>query len=200
MLRPLRDGMRYYERRLPHFDVVGQPLFVTFRLFDSLPANRVFLPEALTSGRAFVEMDRMLDQAQSGPRHLSIPEIAAMVVEAIRDGERRFGRYQLHSFVVMPNHVHLLVTPSVPSAKWLRTLKGFTAHEANLILGRTGNPFWQSESYDHLVRSDEFDRIRRYIENNPVKAGLVAASADFLCQAREPAGSRLPAKYTGAPK
>jgi putative transposase len=172
--------MRYYKRRLPHFDVVGEPLFVTFRLHDSLPNNRVFPTEALTSGKAFLEMDRMLDRAESGPKHLSIPEIAALVVEAIRDGERRFSRYQLDSFVVMANHVHLLVTPSVPSAKWLRTLKGFTAHEANLILGRTGNPFWQSESYDHLVRPDEHDRIRRYIENNPVKAGLVASPEDFL--------------------
>jgi REP element-mobilizing transposase RayT len=172
--------MRYYERRLPHFDVVGQPLFVTFRLFDSLPRYRMFPPEALTSGKAFVEMDRMLDQAQTGPKHLSISEIAVIVVEAIHDGERRFGRYQLHSFVVMPNHVHLLVTPSVPSAKWLRTLKGFTAHEANLILGRTGNPFWQSESYDHLMRPGEFDRIQRYIEHNPVKAGLVSVPEDFL--------------------
>jgi REP element-mobilizing transposase RayT len=102
------------------------------------------------------------------------------VAKAIRDGDQRFGRYQLHSFVVMPNHVHMLVTPSVPSAKWLRTLKGFTAHEANLILGRTGKPFWQSESYDHLVRSGEFDRIQKYIENNPVKVGLVATPEDFL--------------------
>src|SRR5271165_6246118 len=91
-LRPLRDGMRYYERRLPHFEVVGQPLFVTFRLYDSLPANRIFIPEALTSGKAFVQMDRLLDQAQAGPRHLSIPEIAAIVVKAIRDGDQRFGR------------------------------------------------------------------------------------------------------------
>jgi REP element-mobilizing transposase RayT len=172
--------MRYYQRRLPHFDVVGEPLFVTFRLYDSLPNNRVFLPESLTTGKAFVEMDRLLDRADSGPKYLAIPEIAALVVEAIRDGERRFGRYQLDSFVVMPNHVHLLLTPSVPSAKWLPTLKGFTAHEANLILSRTGNPFWQSESYDHLVRPDEYDRIRRYIENNPVKAGLVASPEDFL--------------------
>ncbi len=172
--------MRYYERRLPHFDVVDTPLFVTFRLFDCLPANRVFPPAALTTGKAFVEMDQMLDRAETGPRYLAIPEIATLFVKALRDGESRFNRYELHSFVVMPNHVHLLVTPKVPSAKWLRTLKGFTAHEANLILGRTGNPFWQSESYDHLVRSDdEFGRIRRYIENNPVKAGLVSAPEEF---------------------
>ena len=126
-----------------------------FRLHDSLPAHRVFPASSLTGGKAFVAMDRILDQAATGPKHLSIPEIAALVVKALRDGEGRFGRYQLHSFVVMPNHVHILVTPLVEATKWLRTLKGFTAPEANAILGRTGNPFWQGESYDHLVRSDE---------------------------------------------
>jgi REP element-mobilizing transposase RayT len=171
--------MRFYERRLPHFDVVGRPLFVTFRLHDSLPASRVFPPSSLTTGKAFVEMDRILDGAIYGPKHLAIPEIAALVVEALRDGEREFHRYQLHSFVVMPNHVHMLVTPSVVSGKWLGPLKGFTAHEANVILGRTGS-FWQSESYDHLARSDdEFGRIRKYIENNPVKAGLVQRAEDY---------------------
>jgi REP element-mobilizing transposase RayT len=92
-----------------------------------------------------------------------------------------FERYQLRSFVVMPNHVHLLVTPQVPATKWLGPLKGFTAHEANVLLASTGKPFWQNESHDHLVRSpEEFDRIRRYIENNPVKAGLAAEPPDFL--------------------
>lgn len=172
--------MRYYERRLPHWDVVGQPLLVTFRLHDSLPAGRVFLPLQLTSGIAFVAMDRLLDQAATGAKHLCMPEIASLVVKALRDGEQRFGRYQLHSFVVMPNHVHILVTPRVTATKWLGPLKGFTAHESNAILGRTGKPFWQGESYDHLVRSgEEFDRIRRYIENNPVKAGLVERPEDF---------------------
>ena len=167
--------MRFYERRLPHWDVVGAPLFVTFRLHDSLPPGRIFPPASLTSGKAFVEMDRLLDAACSGPKYLAVPEIANLVVGAIQGNER----YRLHSFVVMPNHVHMLVTPLVPSAEWLRHLKGSTAREANLILGRRG-PFWQGESYDHLVRSDEeFGRIRMYIENNPVKAGLVKAPEDF---------------------
>jgi putative transposase len=172
--------MRHYDRRLPHWDVVGQPLFVTFRLHNTLPAGRNFPPSHVTSGMAFVAMDQILDQAVTGPKHLRIPEIAALVANALRDGEYRFGRYRMHSFVVMPNHVHLLVTPLVTASKWLGPLKGFTAHQANLILGLTGNPFWQGESYDHLIRSDEeFARIRRYIENNPVRAGLVAAPEDF---------------------
>jgi len=75
----------------------------------------------------------------------------------------------------MANHVHLLVLPRVSPSRFLQTLKGYTAREANRLLGRTGQPFWQAESYDHVVRDDrESDRIKGYIENNPAKAGLVA--------------------------
>jgi hypothetical protein len=60
--------MRHYERRLPHWDVVDQPLFVTFRLHGSLPRQRVFPPEVLAdSGQAFVAMDRLLDRGTTGP-------------------------------------------------------------------------------------------------------------------------------------
>jgi putative transposase len=174
------DRMQHYERRLPHWDVVGRPLFVTFRLHGGLPASRVFPPERMCSGKAFVAMDRILDRARNGPLFLRQPEIADMVVVALRDGEERFRRYQLHSFVVMPNHVHLLVTPQVVATRWLGPLKGFTSFRANQILGRSGGHFWQDESYDHLVKSgEEFDRIRKYIELNPVTAGLVATAEDF---------------------
>lgn len=98
---------------------------------------------------------------------------------ALLDGDRKFDRYKLHSFVVMPNHVHLLATTQWPTSRWLGPLKGFTAHAANQLIGLTG-PFWQDESYDHMVRSqDEFTRIRNYIENNPVKAGLAGAPEKF---------------------
>jgi REP element-mobilizing transposase RayT len=172
-------AMNRYERRLPHFDIVGQPLFVTFRLHGSLPANRIFPPAKLTQGRAFVAMDRLLDSARSGPLSLRQPEIADMVMQAVRDGETRFSRYDLHAFVVMANHVHLLVTPHVPARDWLGPLKGFTAHDAIRMLGLYSTPFWQDESYDHLVRDGEFDRIRRYIENNPMRAGIVMTPREF---------------------
>jgi putative transposase len=171
--------MRHYERRLPHWDVVGRPLFVTFRLHDSLPASRVFPPERLQGGKAFVAMDRILDRSRNGPLFLRQPEIAEMVVGALQDGEHRFKRYELHSYVVMPNHVHLLVTPQVLATRWLGPLKGFTSYRANQILGRQGH-FWQDESYDHVVKSgEEFERIRKYIECNPVTAGLVGAVEEF---------------------
>ena len=172
--------MGHYERRLPHWEVIGQPLFVTFRLHGSLPAHRIFPPARLTSGRAFVAMDRILDQARNGPVFLSRPEIAQLVIQALADGASRFRRYRLHSYVVMPNHVHLLVTPLVTTRRWLGPLKGFTGYRANQLLGRRGVPFWQDESYDHLVRDEEgFRRVQRYIECNPVTAGLVTLPQEF---------------------
>ena len=171
--------MPHYQRRLPHWDIVGTRLFVTFRLHGSLPPNRVFPPE-LTAGRVFVAMDKLLDHPASGPTFLNIPKIAAMVVAAIRDGDQRFHRYELHAFVVMPNHVHLLVTSKTPAAHWLRSLKGFTGHEASGTLTLNGTPFWQDESYDHLIRNDrELASVHRYIETNPVKAGLANKPEEF---------------------
>src|SRR5579863_7025375 len=131
--------MRCYERRLPHWDVTGRPNFVTFRLHGSLPASRIFPPDQLaTSGKAFVAMDKILDAATSGPLFLKPVEIAKIVVAAICDGDRNFHRYELHAFVVMANHVHMLVTPRVVSTRWLGPLKGFTSHQANDVLNSHG--------------------------------------------------------------
>lgn len=80
----------------------------------------------------------------------------------------------------MPNHVHLLVTPRVSLPKLTQRLKGFTARQANRILNRTGEAFWQGESYDHWVRDrEEGGRIAAYIEGNPVRAGLAARPEDY---------------------
>jgi REP element-mobilizing transposase RayT len=125
-------------------------------------------------------MDRLLDCATAGPLYLRLPPVADMVVTAIRDGDARFNRYQLHAFAVMPNHVHLLITPAVPLGKWLAPLKGFTGNQANRMLGRSGMRFWQEESFDRLVRnSKEFERIRAYIEGNPVHAALASRPEDW---------------------
>jgi type I restriction enzyme R subunit/putative DNA methylase len=80
----------------------------------------------------------------------------------------------------MANHVHVLLLPKVPPSRLLQSLKGVTARQANLLLGRTGETFWQAESYDHWVRDEtEWDRIAAYIEDNPVKAGLVHCAEDY---------------------
>jgi REP element-mobilizing transposase RayT len=78
------------------------------------------------------------------------------------------------------NHVHLLATPNAVLPQLTKSLKDITAKPANAMLGLTGNPFWQEESYDHLVRHDEeFEKIRNYIEVNPVRAGLVSKASEY---------------------
>jgi putative transposase len=125
-------------------------------------------------------MDAELDKAEHGPRWLKEAAVAACVVDAIRRGERTLGQYVVHAFVVMPNHVHLLMEPRVSLARITNGLKGVSARDANRVLGRTGEPFWQDESFDHWVRdAGEFERIRNYIIQNPVRAGLVGRPEEW---------------------
>jgi REP element-mobilizing transposase RayT len=148
--------MPEYQRRLPHFQPDGACLFLTWRLWVSLPrqANSVTYS---TPGQAFVAQDRALHQQQE---------------------ERQF--YHLCAWAVMPNHVHLLILPKGKGAVLMRWLKGSTARHANQILGRTGQPFWQDESYDHSLRHPrQIGRTTAYIEQNPVCAGLVRSAEDW---------------------
>jgi putative transposase len=179
LLRELLS-MAFYRRRLPHLYQADHPVFITWRLHDSLPSHRAFPADALTSGQAFAAMDRLLDEARTGAFYLRQSAIAEMIVEAIEYNASVLGHYVVHSFVVMPNHVHLLATPAVALPKLTKSLKGITAKRANAMLGLTGKAFWQDESYDHLVRHEpEFQRIRNYIEGNPVRAGLVREASDY---------------------
>jgi REP element-mobilizing transposase RayT len=167
-------------------DSVGHPVFVTLWLSGSLPRERVFPPASPVLEEAFRAVDKLLNQCRAGLHFLKQPEIAQIIVTAIREGDTKFRRYQLHSYVVMPNHVHLLVTPNVPNAIWLGPLKAFTEFTANRILSRTGG-FWQEASYDYLVGDgEEFRSVRRYIEDNPVAAGLCARPVDFLWSSAAP--------------
>ena len=180
----------FHRRRLPHYQGVGQPIFLTWRLYGSLPANRSF-PSVTTAGEAFLAMDRLLDNARTGPLFLRRPEIAKAVVDALQYQDQSLRHYQLHSYVVMPNHVHLLITPLIDVSKVTQSLKRFTAREGNRILGRTGEPFWQDESYDRLVRDQtELRRITNYIEMNPVKAGLATTPEEFPWSSGSPINNR----------
>jgi REP element-mobilizing transposase RayT len=125
-------------------------------------------------------MDRLLDEARTGALYLRQPAIADVIVDAVHYNSDILCHYALHAFVVMPNHVHMLATPTVELPKLTRSLKGITAKRANAMLSLTGQPFWQAESYDHLVRNEqEFQRIRGYIEENPVRAGLVTDATEY---------------------
>ena len=99
-----------------------------------------------------------MDEARTGPFYLRQPAIAEMIVESIHHHANQLRRYTLRAFVVMPNHVHMLVNPQVPLPVLTKTLKGYTEKQANQMLGLTGNAFWQEESYDRLVRdNNEFE-------------------------------------------
>ena len=134
--------------------------------------------QSITSGQAFLAMDRLLDTRRFGPIHLQRPEIAGVVRDAILHCAG--VDYHLHAWVIMPNHVHLLLTPHTDVSSFLRRLKAYSARQANQLLRQTGQAFWQDESYDHLVRSaQEFCKIETYIVNNPVTAGRAHAIEAF---------------------
>jgi putative transposase len=166
------------QRRLPHIYPDNAWLFLTWHLYGSLPASHFPPARKVSAGEAFVWVDRFLDRADAGPLHLRNEVIAMLVIEALFRGEH-LGQYRLGPFVIMANHVHVLLLPQIAPSLLLKALKGVTAREANRLLNRTGEQFWQRESYDHWVRNDlEWSRIAAYIEGNPVKAGLVARAED----------------------
>jgi REP element-mobilizing transposase RayT len=105
------------------------------------------------------------------------------------------SQYWLHCAVVMPDHVHLLLTP-FPEAMLgtiLNGIKGTSSHRINVLLNRRGK-LWQRESFDHILRSSEkLEEKAAYICNNPVRSGLVASADDWpwLFRAwRAPEGGR----------
>ena len=124
-------------------------------------------------GARFVRTDYDLDRAKSGPVWLQNKRVAQMLVEVLRYGASVKQWYSLHAYVIMPNHVHVVWTPHISMSAILRWLKRTTAYRGKKLLGLISDAFWQDESYDHWIRSDrELQKIIRYVEWNPVKAGL----------------------------
>jgi len=173
--------MTFYRRNLPHWVPDGKAIFLTWRLYGSLPRSvlRKIDSSASDAQEKFLALDRYLDTSPSGPLWLSDREIADYAQYPIERGAE-LGRYMLHAYVIMPNHVHVLFEPHMPLAKITGVMKGVAARDANAALGRIGRPFWQDESFDHWIRTpEELERIRQYIEWNPVTAGLVARPEDW---------------------
>ncbi len=171
---------------LPHFDGQAIPQFITFHLADSVPKKvlqrwREELQLLKSEQEKIIfqrRIERYLDQGY-GDGLLKIPRVAKM----IEDSLLRFDgtRYHLFSWVVMPNHVHALLTrlEKYKLKGILHSLKSFTAHEANKILNRTGQ-FWMEDYFDRYIRNQEhFAKTFRYIESNPVKAGLCSEAGDW---------------------
>jgi hypothetical protein len=114
-------------RHLPHLHAIERAVFITWRLHGSLPAGRFFPPaKTVNAGKVFVAMDSVLDRAACGPLHLGRPEIANLVLDAICYGQDHMKHYEHHAYVIMANHVHLLITPLVDLPKITHSLKRVT--------------------------------------------------------------------------
>ena len=180
-----RTGHRGWHSRgyLPHFDAGGVFQFVTYRLGDSLPASVVArlddaladLPEDERALQRRIRIDDHLDQGR-GCCCLRQPECAQVVCDAWQHFAG--ARYDLCAWVVMPNHVHVLIRAyeGYPLPEVVRSWKHFTAMRINRLRGSHGH-FWQNDHWDRFIRDEaHFARTVAYIHENPVKAGLVATT------------------------
>jgi REP element-mobilizing transposase RayT len=131
-----------------------------------------------TEGAKFVKADRLLNANSSGPKWLVEPEIAAAIIRILSESEER-GRCELGPWVLMPNHLHIVLRPHSELPKVISAIKANSAREANHLLGRAG-PFWARDYFDRWIqnRVDE-QNITKYIEQNPVKAGLCTRPEDW---------------------
>jgi type I restriction enzyme R subunit len=202
------DDLLITQRGLPHWAQDGCVVFITWRMNDSLPGhvlaawrdqrntwltrrnidpknpgwkNRLHqLPptEVADFHEAFTEAWHALLDRGHGSCVLRDPRCATVV----RDSLLHFNgdRYQMHSFVIMPNHLHLLVTFPDRDAmlSQCESWKRFTGTQLNRLLGTTGR-FWQQDAFDHLVRHQaQYHRLLRYLAENPMKARL--HSSEYL--------------------
>lgn len=174
---------------LPHFDQPGLCQSITFRLHDSVPKSVIeqWHEELTANMNSLASMvdgilrQRFMDYEDAGHGQcwLRNPQIATSVEDALLyfDGEQ----YRLLAWCVMPNHAHVLIEtlPSYPLSQVVHSWKSFTAKQANTLLGRNGI-FWVREYYDRFIRNDRhLTEAINYIEQNPVKAGLVQNAKDW---------------------
>jgi putative transposase len=161
---------------LPHFDSPETVQFVTFRLADSLPRDRIEVLRSLPD--AMLQVDQELD-AGLGACWLGNAEIAALTQETLLHFDEE--RYRLLAWCIMPNHVHVVaeMLAGHSMSNVVKSWKSFTARQANARLGRTG-AFWEPDYFDRYMRNeDHLMRTIDYVENNPVKAGLVDKADDW---------------------
>ena len=207
-----RIAGRYTRGYLPHVRIEGHRYFVPFRLEGTLPQKMLadfqrerdeLIRKAGRDGHQFSWEDqkRLFElyseriesylDAGRGDCWLKEPPVAEIVVNALRLFVA--SRYPLGAWVVMPNHVHVLLRPLGEHTldSILKSWKGFTAREANKILGRTGATFWAHEYCDHWLRDeDEKARLIAYIHDNPRKAGPCERREDWPWSSAHPRWAR----------
>lgn len=171
---------------LPHFDAPHQVQFLTFRLFDSIPTAKINELQADLNNPDHMKnparirhlIEKVLDQGH-GTCLLKEDRFAVLVQNALLYFDAR--RYRILAWVIMPNHVHVLVEiiDGWPLGRIMHSWKSYTAHEINKALGRTG-PVWQREYFDRYIRNERhYDAVIDYIHRNPVNAGLVNEADDW---------------------
>ncbi len=202
-----RAETKITRHRLSHWQQSNRYYFITWRLADSLPAAKMAElnqaretwlqanprpwdpdTEAAYHRNFSSRIDEWLD-AGTGECWLRQPENAAIVAAALThfDGQR----YDLRTFVVMPNHVHVLVRlfPEQDLPKTVQGWKSFTAKTINGRLGREGK-VWQEDYFDRLIRDEaHLFRAGEYIARNPVKAGLLGGEFVLFNQKGEADGT-----------
>ena len=155
---------------------------LTFRLHDAVPEDVIESWKTALARRKYTEQQYEIklrkliaryEDAGHGACWLRDERIASLVENALLYFDNQ--RYRLIAWCVMPNHVHGLIETkeSWSLAEILHSWKSYTALRANQILGRSGD-FWFREYHDRFIRDDRhFRNTVNYIEQNPVKAGLV---------------------------
>jgi len=203
----------HYRGYLPHFDDQETPQFITFRLADSMPqkileawkrelklTSQTQGPQTDATARALQQMrtriEKYLDLGH-GSCVLRKPEFAALVQNSLRHFDEQ--RYRLFSWVIMPNHVHVLCrqVPGNEMSSIVKSWKSFTAHAINRALSRTGS-FWQEDYFDRYIRDqNHFLSVVQYIERNPVTAGLCKSPEDWAWSSAALIGKRSPVVAPG---
>lgn len=169
----------YSRGYLPHIDAGSVPQFLTWRLADCLPIALYDEWKRELSSRTDAERKRelyrrvenFLDDGH-GCQLLRDPRAAKAVQDTLLYDHGK--RYELAAWVIMPTHVHVLLTPfdSVPLAKIVQILKGQSSLKMNKLFGASGQN-WQEDYFDRMIRNERhFVKVSQYIEWNPVKAKL----------------------------
>lgn len=226
----IRRPQGWYSRGyLPHFDAAGTIQHVTFHLADSLPREAIermqrdleALPDEQRTVERRMRIQELLDSGL-GACVLGHAECARVVEDAFVFGDGT--RYRLLAWVVMPNHVHVLVeqVAAWPLAKVVQSWKRHTTREINR-LGNLGSPslgapsctrpfeeempsatrrsqmLWQRDYWDRYIRDERhYAAVKEYIEQNPVKAGLVAVAGEWRWGSARLEGKLNNAEYNSA--
>lgn len=180
----------FHRRNLPHLYFNEGTYFITYRLADSLPQEKINeITKAIENDlnnsaedfeRLLKKYDAMLDSGLYGSKHLIDPRVADICKYTLHFPDRK--DYKLICYCIMPNHIHLvfeLIERNKSISKIMQSIKRISARKCNLVLNRNGK-FWQDESYDRLVRDEkELFFIIRYVLMNPVSAGLEKNWSDW---------------------